>query len=79
MPKQTREARENERRAYRAETVLLYATGKTEPQEDRVTDLLADLGHLLGADELERLAARAARHVRAEQHEATIQPKGEHR
>jgi hypothetical protein len=49
--------------------VLLYARGTAKPERTRALQLLVDLALLLGVDEFERLAARAAERARLEQQE----------
>jgi hypothetical protein len=57
------------RRQERTRLVLLYARGTAKPRSTRALQLLVDLAHLLGVDEFERLAARAAVRARLEQQE----------
>jgi hypothetical protein len=57
------------RRRQRTRLVLLYARGTAKPESTRALQLLVDLALLLGVNEFERLAARAAARARLEQQE----------
>ena len=57
------------RRRQRTRLVLLYARGTAKPERTRALQLLVDLALLLGVNEFERLAARAAARARLEQQE----------
>jgi hypothetical protein len=54
-------------RRERTRLVLLYARGTAKPERTRALQLLVDLALLLGVNEFERLAARAAERARLEQ------------
>jgi hypothetical protein len=57
------------RRRQQTRLVLLYARGTAKPESTRALQLLVDLAILLGVNEFERLAARAAVRARLEQEE----------
>jgi hypothetical protein len=57
------------RRRQRTRLVLLYARGTAKPERTRALQLLVDLALLLGVNEFELLAARAAERARLEQEE----------
>jgi len=57
------------RRRQQTRLVLLYARGTAKPQSTRALQLLVDLALLLGVNEFERLAARAAERARLEREE----------
>jgi hypothetical protein len=57
------------RRRQQTRLVLLYARGTAKPESTRALQLLVDLALLLGVNEFERLAARAAQRARLEQEE----------
>jgi hypothetical protein len=57
------------RRREQTRLVLLYARGTAKPERTRALQLLVDLALLLGVNEFERLAARAAQRARLEQQE----------
>jgi hypothetical protein len=54
------------RRRQQTRLVLLYARGTAKPQSTRALQLLVDLALLLGVNEFERLAVRAAERARLE-------------
>jgi hypothetical protein len=54
------------RRREQTRLVLLYARGTAKPVRTRALQLLVDLAILLGVEEFERLAARAAERARLE-------------
>ena len=57
------------RRRQQTRLVLLYARGSAKPERTRALQLLVDLALLLGVEEFERLAARAAQRAHLEQQE----------
>jgi hypothetical protein len=58
---------ELDRRQHQTRLVLLYARGTAKPERTRALELLVDLALLVGVNEFERLAARAAQRARLAQ------------